>query len=88
MSVMIINVICRSRIVGRIWRHDFTGSLRRDGTPFMHWDGCAIPGRADATAHAPTLEAVMADFAGPDRHRVVPRVGWWTVTPPAGVSPV
>jgi hypothetical protein len=56
-------VICRSRTVGRIWCHDYTGTVSGDMARHLwHWDWHDVPGRRNATGHAPTLEAAMADF--------------------------
>jgi hypothetical protein len=56
-------VLWRDRVVGRIWRFDYS----RDGSAewgryLWHWHWRDVEGRPDTTGHAPTLESAMADF--------------------------
>lgn len=57
------NVVFRERVVGRIWRYDYSGDIGGEmGCHLWHWEWCYVEGRPDKTGHAPTLEAAMAGF--------------------------
>jgi hypothetical protein len=53
------NVLWRGHIIGRIWKHDYTGHPW-EKMPVWHWRWSDVPGRSETKGHAPTLEAAMA----------------------------
>jgi hypothetical protein len=55
------NVLWRSQVVGRIWRHDYSRDTRGDMARYpWHWERRGE--RGEQSGHAPTLESAMADF--------------------------
>jgi hypothetical protein len=57
------NVLCQDRIVGRIWRYDYSRDSRGERARYLwHWHWRDVEGRPDTNGHAPTLESAMADF--------------------------
>jgi hypothetical protein len=57
------NVLWRDRIVGRIWRHDYSRDSAGDMARHpWHWRWRDVDGRPDTKGHAATLETAMADF--------------------------
>jgi hypothetical protein len=54
-------VLWRGHVIGRIWMHDYVGE-RWAGLGPWHWYWEWEHQHRTPTAHAPTLEAAMADF--------------------------
>jgi hypothetical protein len=56
-------VMWRDRVVGRIWRYDYSrDSSGPIAENLWHWHWRDVEGRPDTTGHVPTLESAMADF--------------------------
>jgi hypothetical protein len=55
------NVMRRGKVIGRIWRHEYTRHPWEGLGPW-HWDWRINRASPWSEGHAPTLEAAMADF--------------------------